>query len=338
MKNSTTHPMKAILSFLIFTFVSLSLSASENVFELSGTITDNSGPVDNVQITIYDGSLLVKNLYTSTTGTFLYTIAFNKSFKIILEKEGYAPENIIVNTTLAQDVPTNEMAHHIALNLFLLSSTKPFTFEEPVASIFFHKYTKAFSSEVIYNKTFTSNTEKAENVHDKLGNADISQEYKYELSLRRNQAKKKVEIKALTEVEVKSTTIIAQPEEVKKQVPVEIKEVAVIAKEEEKVTTIVAAVDVPKKKVYVEKETTKNAQLLIIYENQKKAAAVKIERKEVIYNVMETITENTRVINKINLLIGIKTIEYSKITYKNGGVYYFKNGASISADVFERKG
>ncbi|MFM7022852.1 MAG: hypothetical protein ACKOXB_07725 [Flavobacteriales bacterium] len=173
-----------ILNILFFLMVSLSLSANDAIFELSGKVSDNSLPLNNVSVTVYQEGIALNRFSTNSEGGFSIFMGFDKSVKILLEKEGYADERIDVSTVLPTDFPKHKMTHHVDLQMFRLTGEVPFILNEPVALVFFQHLEKKFTSTVQYSKT-EKGEEKELSVHDKLGNTGIRQEFKYELTLRR---------------------------------------------------------------------------------------------------------------------------------------------------------
>lgn len=338
----------ALVYLTALTFLSFTVRGEDHAFELTGLTADNNTPLADVRITVYEESIFMTQYSTSTNGKFSFALEFNKNFKIILEKADYASEVVIVNTSLPQGFPEQRMSHHLSLKMFSLSKeTFPFTFEEPVAKIFFNQVIKGFTNEMNYKKTFQTKLEKDPTVHDQLGNSGISEEYKFELSLRRNQPQKKKDTKTVEE----STTVNTKPKEyrdLRTKTNKETTENTALNKktvEENKTAKtqtkpLKEEITAPKKKVESTSvnvvKTAKNEKLMALYEEQKKSTGER-EKKEYKNNECETLMESTRVINRVVILKNEKVFEYTEITYKNGGVYYFKNGVSISAEVFKRE-
>ncbi len=396
----------AIFSFFVFTLLSFSMNAEDQNFELSGLTADNEAPLAGVKVTVYEGSIFMTQSSTSSTGKFVFSLEFNKNFKISLEKEGYATEDISINTTLPAGSTQQKVTHQISLKMFSLTKeTFPFTFDEPVAKIFFHPVIKGFTSDVNYKKTFNTKIEKTPTIHDKLGNGNVSEEFKYELTLRRNQPKKKeeevkpqeaktetkkevavavkteektistetktvavkterkaAEIQSNTETKTLAAATKSNVQEEKKTITAE---TAVIKKEkeiaeaqvnskkitatEEKVSEakVLATVKTPseniKKDVVAlkqrEEAVTQKSTVAMSTNNleQKRTSTPVIEKKEEKKIGQETYVERTRKINSVVVELNGRIIEFTEVIYNNGGTYYFKNGASISAESFKRE-
>lgn len=272
-----------------------SFSTNASTFKLIGVTTANELPLTNVLVTVYEGSYPVTRSYTENNGKFVVSLEFNKKFTINLEKEGYASEMIMVNTNLPEMSSDQPTSHEISLKMFALKNEAvSFTFNEPVAIIAFHESVNDFTSDINYKKTFISKDETNLSVHEKLGNAGITQEFKYELTLNRHKTKEET------------------PE---------------VVESEKKV------VFTENKKV----EVTLVKNEIAFNENSKKEPVSIIIPKKEISNRHETLVEHTREINKTIVELNAKTIEYTIITYNHGGVYYFKNGASISAEAYGRE-
>ncbi|MCX6181299.1 MAG: hypothetical protein NT150_05190 [Bacteroidetes bacterium] len=326
-----------------FSFILLlctyTLSANEQTFKLSGIAADYNGPLNEVKITVFEESHLMKAMPAAANGKFTFSLDFNKIFKIIIEKDGYVSENISVNTMLPSGVAIQKMAHEISVKMFPVSEETPFTFEQAVMSINYNKVINGFTEEVNYKKTFHSKSENDPSVHNKLGNEGISADYKYQLSLRRFPKKEKseeplviaveeVKTESNTNAEIATASIVAAsvPDQENKEnspktasnsiVEPMIKQTALI---EEAVVAKIAK----KEKLYAAEP--------------KKVVYAELVKKEVQKLGKEVIIEDTRQINKEVIKSKGKIIEFSYITYNNGGIYYFKNGACISAETYQRE-
>ncbi|MFM7023793.1 MAG: hypothetical protein ACKOXB_12550 [Flavobacteriales bacterium] len=197
---------------------------AETTLELSGLIADNNTPLSNVRVTVYEGSIFMSQSTTGNTGKFTFPLEFNKNFKITLEKSGYVSEDISINTVLPLNTPEQNMTYQVSLKMFTVSRDAPFIFEEPVTKIFFNQVIKGFTNEMSYKKSYQEKMAGDPTVHDHLGNYGVSQDFKYELSLRRTNAKKeefiaKSEEKApekkqetIAVKEEKKTTVIKEAE------------------------------------------------------------------------------------------------------------------------------
>ena len=330
MKKSTIKSCSYLVSFISFTLWSFTLSATNQTFELTGITVDKDGPLSDVSITVLEGSGSTTQTPTSVNGQFKFELDFNKKFKITIEKEGYVSEDIIVNTALPQGSAEQTMSHQISLKMFSQSNETPFTFNEPVAKVFFNQVIKGFTDEMNYKKTFHTKLAVDPNVHDRLGNTGISEEFKYELSLHRHPVKKeiKVEEEKIADKNPETVIAIAEKTEIKEEIKVETAQISTTVSELKPITIAVepvaAAIIVKKEKKY-------------IHEEVKKIAYAEPVKKDVKKLGKEVIIEDTRQINKEVIKSKGKIIEFSYITYNNGGVYYFKNGACISAETYERE-
>jgi hypothetical protein len=351
----------AIFAFSLFTLLSFSMNAEDQNFELSGLTADNEAPLAGVKVTVYEGSIFMTQSSTSSTGKFVFSLEFNKNFKISLEKEGYATEDIAINTTLPAGATKEKVAHQISLKMFSLTKeTLPFTFDEPVAKIFFHPVIKGFTSDINYKKTFETKIEKNPTIHEKLGNGNVSEEFKYELTLRRNQPpkKKEEEIKpqeaktetkkgvtaAIKTEEKKISNTEAQTAVIKKEkeiteTPVNNKKITsteVKTSESKAVTAVkkdMLALKQKEEEVAPQKSTIAMSNTL----EQKRTTTPVAEKKEEKKVGQETYVERTRKINSVVVELNGRIIEFTEVIYNNGGAYYFKNGSSISAETFKRE-
>ncbi len=349
----------AIVCFFLLALSTLSLKAENQIFELRGYTVENHAPLADVKITVYEGSIFMTQFSTANNGTFIFSLEFNKNFKISVEKEGYAKEDIIVNTALPNDYPAQKISHEISLKMFVVSKENlPFTFEEAVARISFQPVLKKFISDVNYKKTFQTNIVDDATVHDRLGNSAVSQEFKYELSLRRNQTKKKEEAKPEETTTPAKKTVIEQmivKEEIKKtalRTEKTLSETQGIAKKtaeepkeiENKITKTVAEIDksevlaIKQKEEVVEVSESK-AKVYKRYVPEKEVKKIIVpmpEKKKLKSGEKETIREITRVIDRLVVTKNGKDIEYTVVSYNNGGVYYFRNGFSISLETYQK--
>jgi len=333
----------ALIGLIAFTILSFNLNAENAAFELVGFTADDITPLSDVKVTVYEGSILMTEYSTSSNGKFVFDLAFNKNFKITMEKEGFAAEDLSINTTIPQEFSKQKISYQIALKMFFLSKTiPPFIFEEAVAKIFFHPVVKTFISEIKYKKTFQEAAFVEQSDQEQLGNAGISREFKYELTLRRHQPVKKEEIKVKeekTEEKLAVNEIVAVQISSPKEIiatPVEVsapENKITVAKMELAVNTEIV---LPHKKEEV--ITNKNKkQPFIAIEKKKVSIPVEIAKKELKKPGSETITQLTRVINSVVVLKNGRPVEYTQIIYNKGGVYYFKNGSSISSYAFEKE-
>ncbi len=127
-----------------------------------------------------------------------------------------------------------------------------------------------------------------------------------------------------------------EPKENKKEILLEVpvKENKIIVAKTELAAPTEIVLPRKKEEVIVAK---KMAQSFLVLEKKKVAVPVEIAKKELRKAGSETITEATRTINRVVVLKNEKMVEFTQIIYNNGGVYYFKNGASISSYAFEKE-
>jgi hypothetical protein len=177
-----------VISFIFFLLGPFFLRADDQKFELTGLVTDNNLPLADVRISVYEESVFMTQFSTTVNGKFNFPLEYNRSFKIRLEKDNYAAEDIVVNTILPKEAAEQKRTFKVALNMFQVSSSMPFVFNEPVAAVFFHQVVNDFTCDVNYKKTFQPGVTKVLTVHEKLGNSGISEEFKFELTLHRKKA------------------------------------------------------------------------------------------------------------------------------------------------------
>lgn len=151
---------KELLSILIVLFVVTSTFGNNNFLNVNGTIKFDGDPISEASIKVVSTNLSVTTISSDIKGKFTVNLPTNKSYKLIISKNGFHSQQILFTT----DINSGEEGvwkYRFIVDLFpSLSDMSNNLFNKPIAHVMYNQEIDEFENNI--------NSDKILNLHSLL--------------------------------------------------------------------------------------------------------------------------------------------------------------------------
>ncbi|MCB0794744.1 MAG: hypothetical protein KDB88_08410 [Flavobacteriales bacterium] len=349
----------AILS--LAALVASPYSQAQSGFQLNGRLKIEGGSTDGARVVVYKEGKQDRTLERGVN-KFTMDLDFNANYVLSFEKEGYVTKKLVFNTQAPAEAVANGFApFEFAVSLFKqYDDVNTVVFNQPVGIIRYESSVDDFDYDTDYTRSIQSALELAQQQTEEKAKEEGKKEK--EEAKRAEQERKEAEKAAAEAAKLADAQAREEEKRAEQAQKAEQERLAQLAAQEEQkapepipviqkedpppppsprpvqrnllMAEVREGADDRRGSSAVEgsdRSPVRPAQPMALEEERPEQieAEVEVVRQE------ELIVEKNQVITVIRLESELDSVEFKRIAHKWGGVFYFKNGAAISQQIYE---